>query len=163
MGLQQGLSSLISLENQHQEMLLWGHILFLTQIFCLCDYISVKAGIIKQSVTEVLVALQGQLQQQENKNCVLWKMEKFMPWVRSSCQRPAGWQSLTQYCRGMPGFILLFWLCLSPPRKKKKNMLISGLQRMCKQQDVGCAMSSIHGRFWQQKLCLVWVLEGVAS
>lgn len=62
----------------------------------------------------------------------------------------------------MPGFILLFWLCLSPPRKKK-NMLISGLQRMCKQQDVGCAMSSIHGRFWQEKLCLVWVLEGVAS
>lgn len=47
MGLQQGLSSLISLENQHQEMLLWGHILFLTQIFCLCDCISVKAGIIK--------------------------------------------------------------------------------------------------------------------
>lgn len=158
MGLQQGLSSLISLENQHQEMLLWGHILFLTQIFCLCDCISVKAGIIKQSVTEVLVALQGQLQQQENKNCVLWKMEKFMPWVRSSCQRPAGWQSLTQYCRGMPGFILLFWLCLSPPRKKKKKH--ANFRTAENVQAAGCWLCHV---FYTWEILAVEIMSGLGS
>lgn len=46
MGLQQGLSSLISPGNQHQKRCCPGDF-SLTQIFCLCDYISMKAGIIK--------------------------------------------------------------------------------------------------------------------
>lgn len=76
-----------------------------------------------------------------------------MLWDRSGCWSPAGRYSLTQHLRKMPGSVLLVWL-LSVPKDSEKFRTA---------ENAGHATASVHGSFWQQKLPLLWALEGIAS
>lgn len=89
--------------------------------------------------------LQELLAVENEKNC--------MPWDGSGCLSPAGWYSLTQRCREMPGFILLFWLC--QPRKDHANF-----RTVENAQAAGCWL---HHVFYTWELLAAETVSGLGS